>query len=147
VDKSKEIKKQSFKIIFAVRRQETHDKDTSVSCVHAGRTAKIHLCRAFMWGARQRLMTVSVCPRRVTGGARALASLPCATVRRTAQAALCRAPWERCTAERSAPCVYRSRAAWRRRTAKSSLCRAPDRKRPANLLAHGKDRLSGSENY
>jgi hypothetical protein len=37
VDKSKEIKKQSFKIIFAVRRQETHDKDTSVSCVHAGR--------------------------------------------------------------------------------------------------------------
>jgi hypothetical protein len=33
VDKSKEIKKQSFKIIFAVRRQETHGKDTSVSCV------------------------------------------------------------------------------------------------------------------
>jgi hypothetical protein len=65
-------------------------------------------------------------------------------VRRTAQAALCRAPWERRTAERSAPCVYRSRAAWRRRTAKSSLYRAPDRKRPANLLAHDKCRLSGS---
>jgi hypothetical protein len=120
----------------------------------------MHLCRAFTWGARQRyicavcfirgarqrLTTVSSAPavRRVTGGARAWASLPCAVVRRTAQADLCRAPGERRTAERSAPCVYRSRAAWRRRTAKSGLCRAPDRKRPANLLAHGKGRLSGS---
>jgi hypothetical protein len=36
VDKSKDVKKQSFKIIFVVRRQETHDKDTSVSCVLRG---------------------------------------------------------------------------------------------------------------
>jgi hypothetical protein len=49
--------------MFAVRRHETHGKDTSVPCVHEGRTAKIHLCRAFMWGARQRLTTVSVRPR------------------------------------------------------------------------------------
>jgi hypothetical protein len=46
-----------------VRRHETHGKDTSVSWVHVGSTAKIHLCRAFMWGARQRLTTVSVRPR------------------------------------------------------------------------------------
>jgi hypothetical protein len=85
--------------------------------------------------------------RRVTGGARAWASLPCAMVRRTAQAALCRAPEEQRTTERSAPCVYRSRAAWRRRTAKSGLCRASDRKRPANHLAHGKGRLSGSARH
>jgi hypothetical protein len=52
VDKSKEIKKQSFKIFFAVRRQETHGKDTSVPW---GRTAKIHLCRG---GARQRYICV-----------------------------------------------------------------------------------------
>jgi hypothetical protein len=36
----KKSKNQSFKIIFAVRRHETHDKDTSVPCIHVGRTAK-----------------------------------------------------------------------------------------------------------
>jgi hypothetical protein len=40
VDKSKEIKNQSFTIFFAVRRHETHDKDISVPCVSYGAHGK-----------------------------------------------------------------------------------------------------------
>jgi hypothetical protein len=100
----------------------------------------------FIWGAWQRLTTVSVCPSRPAchGRRSAWASLLCALARRTAKIYLCRAPLKRHTAKMSAPCVYRNRAACRRRTAKSGLCHAPDRKRPANHLTHGKGRLSGS---
>jgi hypothetical protein len=44
MDKSKEIKNQSFTKIFAVRRHDMHDKDKFLSCVTLWRTAKANDC-------------------------------------------------------------------------------------------------------
>jgi hypothetical protein len=100
----------------------------------------------FIWGARQRLTTVSVCPRRPSWHGRRTCPrlLPCALVRRTAKIYLCCAPVFRRTTKTSSSCVYLSRAAGPRRTTKSGLCLTPDRKRSAKEMVHGKGRLSGS---